>query len=153
MNVSSLETLGNVFAEALCDVISVISGFSLNMKPCESGNNLDAVTGAMILDGAERGLIFISAEEDSVKTLCSYMTGVPESEVEKEDVYDAMCEVVNMTVGNAKLRLNDVDYMFRFFSPFIISGKDISVIPKKRVLFTSRALSCDRVSVNLKIMY
>jgi len=152
-NISSIDELGAIFAESLAEVISKISGFSLGVLSSDHDPDFAGMVGVMNLNSKKRGMIFISSGEYNMRVLCSFMTGVPKNEVTKEDIHDALCELVNMTAGNAKLRISDEDYMFTLSSPFIIDGENMSIITKKRVHVVSNILGDGEIFIKLKIVY
>jgi len=152
-NISSIDELGAVFADSLAEVISKISGFSLEVLSSAPDADFAGMIGAMCLNSKKRGMVFISAGEHNMRVLCSFMTGVPKNEITKDDIQDALCELVNMTAGNAKLRINDENYIFTLSSPFIIDGENMSIITKKRVYVVSRILGDGEIFVKLKIVY
>ena len=149
----STDRLGFIFADALAEVVSTTSGFLLDIFSPEDDADFDEMVGIMSLNGKNPGMIFISAEEFVMRILCSFMTGVPEDEITKDDIHDALCELVNMTAGNAKLRFNDVEQMFALSPPFVVSGKSMSLITKKRVNVISRVLGNGEISLKLKVFF
>ena len=153
MNISSADELGPVFADVLTEVVSTMSGFSLNVLSSERDAGFDERIGMMNLNGEKSGMLFISAGEADMRILCSFIIGVPKDEVTKDDIDDALCELVNMTAGNAKLRLSGTDYTFNLSPPFIISGKNMSIVTKKRTSVVSRVLGDGEISVKLKVVY
>ena len=153
MNVFSTEQLGFIFAGALGEIISTTSGFSLDVSPPEDDAGFDEMVGIMSLYGKNHGMLFISAGELAMRALCSFMTGVSKDEVTKEDMDDTLCELVNMTAGNAKMRFNDAEQTFTLSPPFVISGKNMSFITKKRVNVISKALGDGEISVKLKVIF
>ena len=153
MSAFAPDQLGFIFASALAEVISTTSGFSLDISSSENDSGFDEMVGIMSLNGKRHGMIFISAEESVMRIICSFMTGVSKEEVAKDDIDDALCEIVNMTAGNAKLRFNDAEQMFTLSPPFVISGKNMSFITKKRVRVISRVLGDGEISVKLKAVF
>ena len=152
----SAEELGSIFADALLEVISTVSGFSFYGIPSlpEEDSDFDDMIGIMNLTGGKNNIMFfISAREEVMRVLCSYMSGVEQSEISKEDMYDSLCEIVNMTAGNAKLRIGGTDYMFTLSVPFAIKGDNMSIIIKKRMNSFTKVLGNEEVSVKLKIVY
>ena len=146
----NIDTLCGAFADALSEIIATVSGVSLDTSADD--NKFDGMVSMM---GLNRGVLFISAGEQSMRVLCSFMTGVGFDGIMREDMRDALCELVNMTAGNIKLRISDPDYMFALTPPFIIDGDNMSLITKKRVRAVSRKLSdvTGGVCVRLKIVY
>ena len=148
----SADKLGSIFAGALAEVISTASGFLLEISSSEDAD-FDEMVGIMSLYGKNQGMLFISARELVMRILCSFVTGVSTDEVTKEDIHDALCELVNMTAGNAKLRFNDAEQIFTLSPPFVVSGKNMSLITKKKVNVISRVLEDGEISVKLKVVF
>ena len=153
----SLDSLGVIFSDALAEVIATVTSVYLRCEPPEKNpdepSGSEEITGMMSLRGNKGGLLFISAKESDMRVLCSYMTGVPESEVTKDDAEDALREFVNMTAGSAKLRISDPDYMFSLSLPVIIKGKEDMVTAAKSKNHTvSRVLGNGEISVRLKFI-
>ena len=151
MNV--LDDLGFIFADALAEVISKVSGISLNNSVLEHDGAADEMIGVMNLNGKSGGTFFVSAREADMRTLCSHMIGVPLHEVTKEDIGDTLCEFVNMTAGNAKLRLSSASYSFMLTVPFIISGGNLAIHTKKKKHITARVLSDGKISLKVKFIH
>ena len=152
----SVEGFGMIFADALAEVVFKLTGFSFDALPIGSGHNIefDGMIGGMSLKGDKKsGMIFISAGESDLKILCSFMTGISQDKITDDDMCDALCELVNMTAGNAKLRISDPDYMFALSWPFAINGENISIITKKRVNVVSKVLGDGEIAVKLKVVY
>jgi len=153
MSSFSIENLGYFFADALKEVVLTTSGFSFDILPPENDVAFDEMTGIMSLNGNGSGMVFVSAKEHAIRVLCSFMTGVQRDEVTKDDICDTLCELVNMTAGNAKLRFHDTQYMFSLSPPFVISGENVSMITKKGVHTISRILSDGELSLKLKVVF
>ena len=153
MNIVSMETLAAIFTQALLEVVSKISGFELDVISQESDPGFDETIAVMSLNSSKSGMVFLSADEACMRILCSFMVGVPEENISKTDIEDVLCELVNMTAGNAKLRLVDTEYMFALSSPFIMSGTGITISAKKRVNVISRQLGNAEISLRLKVVY
>jgi len=159
-SVGSAEELGSVFTDALTEVIATVSGFSFDViapppesSESEEDNSFSGMIGIMSLVGSQKNIMFfLSAEESDMKVLCSFMSGVAQDEITREDMNDALCELANMTAGNVKLRTGGADYMFGLSLPFAINGEKMSIVTKKRVNVFSRALGNGDISVKLKIV-
>ncbi|MCL2488072.1 MAG: chemotaxis protein CheX [Oscillospiraceae bacterium] len=153
MTIDLKEELCAVFAGALAEVVSTTTGLALDMVSTMQDDGFGEMVGIMNLNSKNRGLIFISAEEEDVRMLYSCMTGVPVEQVGEDDMSDTLCELVNMTAGSVKLRIKDPDYMFSLSSPFVIRGTDISMVTKKRVPVISRMLRGEKIAVKIKVVY
>ncbi|MCL2514275.1 MAG: chemotaxis protein CheX [Oscillospiraceae bacterium] len=144
-----IDSLGVIFSDALAEIIATATGVYIDCIPPEIDSGFEELTGVMGLCGKKGGILFISAKKPDIRTLCSCMIGAPESEVTEADIEDALCEFVNMTAGNAKLRISNPDYMFNLSSPFIIRSKDISIAAKNRTRVISKLLGNGDISVKL----
>ena len=149
----SINKLGSVYSEALKEVIGTVSYIHLDVSSREPDNSFDDITGVMYLQGRKNGMLFVTAKESDVKVICSNMTGVPLKDVTTADVDDTMCELVNMTAGSAKLRLSDTDYMFVLLQPFVIKGKDVSIVTKSITKLEAGTLTNGDISIRFKIVY
>ena len=148
-----LDKLGLVYSQALIEVVGTVSGIHLQVGSRETDNNFDDITGVMYLNGKKSGMLFVTARESDVRVLCSHMIGVSQKEVTAADIDDTMCELVNMTAGSAKLRLSDTDYMFSLLQPFVIKGKNVSIVTKSITQVEAGTLTGAEVSVRFKVVY
>ena len=151
--VLSVDELAAVFVDAFADVISTSTGVSLDIL--SSGNDTDfyELTGVINLNSNVQGMLFISVSHATAQALCASMTGVTKDEVSKDDYIDALCEIANMTAGNAKLRLGNSGYLFSISSPFVIEGNQKSIFTKKKVHVISASFDKDELSAKMKIVY
>jgi len=149
----AFEKLGTIYQSALKEVISTTSSIDLQIKPQESDYGFGEIVGVMYLNGEKSGMLFVSATENDVRILCSHIIGVPISDITSDELDDTMCELVNMTAGSAKLRLSDTEFMFSLSQPFVIKGKDVSIVTKKIAQVVSGTLSNGNISVKIKVMY
>jgi len=91
-----LERLGLVYLEALAEVISTVTGIHLQIDSRESNKDFGGITGVMFLHGKKNGALFVTANTDDIKVLCSRFIGVSTGEVTADDMDDIMCEIVNI---------------------------------------------------------
>jgi len=155
--------LGLIFSSVLSEIITTVSGFSLNVLPPpgkttdgtqnDHENSFDEMTGIMSLSGKRNSILFISAKENDMSQLCSSIIGVPQNELTKEDVEDTLCELVNMTAGSAKLRLSGTEYVFNLSSPFILKGRNMHIVRKRKTRVISRDLGNGEITVKIKVVY
>jgi len=153
MNAFSIDQLEPIFTSALSQVISTTTGLSLDALPSEYDMDFDKMIGFMSLNGKNQGIIFISAEETSMRLICSFMTGISVNEITVNDMEDALCELVNMTAGNARLRFNDTEQVYTLSPPFLIHGQNMSIAAKKRITVISKILRNEEISVKLKVIF
>ncbi|MCL2721364.1 MAG: chemotaxis protein CheX [Treponema sp.] len=150
--------LGLIFCESLTEIVSTFSGFSLDVQ--NSAGTADGkdnvfydMTGVMGLNGKKSGVLLISINEKDIRLLCSYMIGVPLEEVTRNDVDDALCELVNMTAGSAKLRLSGSEYVFNLSSSFVLRSHDMYIVAKNKTHIISKVLGNGEISIKLKVVY
>ena len=148
-----IRKLGTIYLNALAEVISTTTGIHLHVKSQENDFSFGDITGVMSLDGQKKGMLFVSAKIADVRVLCSNMIGVPLADVVNDELDDTVCELVNMTAGSAKVRLSDTDYMFSLTQPFVIKGKDMSLVTKASTDITSGTLGNNDITIKLKIVY
>ncbi len=153
MRFSALDKLGFVFADVTAEIVSTIAGLSLAIASSDQDGGFYEMVGAMQLSGKNSGTLFISAREADFRAFCSAMTGVADSEVTKEDMDDALCELVNMVAGNAKLRLGNTAYSFNLTTPFLLKGKSLSLSTKKRIPIIARTLAGAELTLKLKVIF
>ena len=153
MCVSSVDELGAIFIDSFLDVISTSTGIMFDAAAPENDTEFLDMTSVICLNGSKQGMLFISAQDNTAKELCSYMTGISKDEATKEDCIDAMCEFANMTAGSAKLRLGNSEYLFSLSSPFVLEGKEMSITTKKKVHVISTVFRNNELEVKMKLMY
>jgi len=149
----SLKNLGQVYLESLTEVIATVTGMHLHVGSCVPDFSFEDITGIMYLNSKKSGILFVTANEDDVRVLCSRFIGVPSDEVTEEDLYDTINELVNMTAGSANLRIKDEDYVFPLLQPFVIKGKDVSLITKTITHIEAGILTDGNISISLKVVY
>ena len=147
------DQISSIFSDALMEVIVTSTGVSLDVITRESDNSFEHMTGVMNLCGKKSGMLFITAKEHDIRVLCARMIGATPAEVTEDEVEDALGEFVNMTAGNAKLRLSDTDFLFTLSPPFILKGGKTSIIVKRRTHISSIVLGNGDISLNIKILY
>ena len=149
----SVDELAAIFIDAFQEVISTSTGIQLDTLSSGNDNEFYELTGIMNLNSNVPGILFISVSHATAQALCSYMTGVSKDEISKDDYIDALCEIANMTAGNAKLRLGNSGYLFTLSSPFVIEGSQMSIFTKKKVRVISTSFGKDELSAKMKIVY
>ena len=146
--------LAMIYSEVLKEVVFTITSISLEVLSEKKGSGFSEMVGVMSLNGQKRnGVLFITAPEAHIRLLCSYMVGVPEAKLSNEDVEDALCELVNIVAGTAKLRLSTTDYSFNLSAPFVVRGDNMAVGVKNKTRLISRELGNDDINVGIKVFY
>jgi len=148
-----INKIGDIYIDAIMEVVATVSGVHLEVESREPDNSFDDIIGVMYLHGNKNGMFFVTANEPSVRILCSHMIGAAPADVTLDEIDDTMCELVNMTAGSAKLRLSDTDFMFSLLQPFVIKGNDISIVTKSITQVEAATLTGGDVSIRLKVVY
>jgi len=147
------DKLGEIYSEALSEVLTTVAGLNLNVQCREPDSRFDDVTGVMYLNGNNTGMLFVTAKEPDIRKICGKMIGSSADEISDDEADDAMCELVNMTAGSAKLRLIKTDYMFSLLQPFVIKGNDVSIVTKNITKIDAGVLSDGEISIRFKVVY
>jgi len=150
--------LGLIFCESLTEIVSTFSGFSLDVLPSEDSadgndNNLYDITGVMGLNGKKSAVLFLSMNENDIRLLCSYMIGASIDEITKNEIEDALCELVNMTAGSVKLRLSGSEYIFNLSSPFVLRSQNLRIIAKNKTNIISKVIGNGEITIKLRVVY
>ncbi|MCL2805808.1 MAG: chemotaxis protein CheX [Treponema sp.] len=157
MSEFTTEKLSYIFIDALTDVVSKMAGLSFNVLSEEADSAFDENTAVMSLGGASNGknhgMLFISAKEKDLRIIGSFMTGIPINEITENDIEDTLCELVNMTAGNAKLRTNSMEQIYTITPPFLLKADNLAIKTKKRINVISRILGNDEISVKIKVIF
>jgi len=124
--------IGKVFGSTMIDVVAKTTGIQIEILEDEHDISLDEFVGIMSLNSIKGGLFLISAKEHDMRFICSYMLGLRAWDVSVADIGDVLCELVNMTAGNARLQFRYPEYMFTLTTPFLLSGVDMAITTKKR---------------------
>jgi len=153
MNFFSIDNLENYFIDALTEIMSKMAGLSIKVISSEDNNSFDAITGAMILPGEKSGMLFLSAKEDTIQYICSCMTGTSKDKVSTKDTEDTMRELVNMTAGSAKQRLNKSNIIFNLSTPFLFKGENMCILNNEKTRVFSSTLGNEEIAIGIKIAY
>ncbi len=157
-----LETYNKAFSMAVNDVMSTMTGFEMeedinykgklccgsdaDPQPCE-------ISGAMILMGKNTGMATITMTRQTAAMIVSYMTGIPYYELEDNDLYDGIAELMNLIAGRAKALLRETDYYFEITPPFTIIGKNHQVVHKKQTHLLQKRFITSDLSFILRVFH
>jgi len=147
------EQLGAVFTEALAEVILTATGFSLDSLPPKGDERLFDMIGMMGLYGKNHGMLYISLDEAALRVLCSYMIGAAQEEITRDDLTDALCELVNMTAGGAKRQLSGDEDAFSLSPPFVVSGRELALTTKRRVQQICGHLGNEELNISMTVVF
>lgn len=120
----------NPFLSATINVIETMAMTKVTPgKPgLKQGNkSWGSVTGVIGLASAGlKGNAMVSFEEKAIVSIVGRMLGEEFHSVTK-DVVDAVGEITNMIVGNAKREFSEKGYLFDMAIPIMLVGKDIEI--------------------------
>lgn len=153
MSATSPVWLDSLYADTLAEVIAKTTGIELEVLPMAADGHFGDLIGIMRLEGKNSSTLFVSADEAVMRTLCSYMTGVSKKEVTEAEMEDALCEFVNMTAGNLKVRLGNSEYNFSLSMPFIIRGEKMTLATKNREQIIAVNLGNGELTVRITVIY
>jgi CheY-specific phosphatase CheX len=150
--IATLIGLRTVFTDALVEIISKTAGITLAVAEYETDSSLGEVAGLISLNGMGSMTVLLSAKAAAVRRICSFMTGTPEADVTEEELDDTLCELVNITAGNVKLRLGSATGAYTLSPPFTIRGADMRAAVKWRTPGFSVALRNGEVELKLRVI-
>ncbi len=152
MIAASVVELGNIFSDALCEIVFKFAGLSLRVISSEPDDGFCGLTGVMNLAGTHGGAVFVSADEEDLRVFCSHMTGITKESITKDDILDAVCELANMTAGNAKPLVHSAGRVYYLTTPVALSGENMRITSKGRTRVISRLLGDGEISLKLKVI-
>ena len=108
--------------------------FQMTTQPTDGaeGNtsNEVLVAGSVGFIGDVNGTVYIYVQADLARTLASRMLGMPEAEIEGDEmVNDVIGEMTNMVVGAIKSRLCDAGSACKLTIPTIVRGSGLHAQP------------------------
>jgi len=151
----NIELLIKLFENSIADVISTISGISvLKRDNNDLNSNLnEGFVGILPFSGGINGFFMMKTDEQSLKTLTSYITGCDMSLAKEDDMMDCIGELANMVCGTvrAKAALNGISFKLSIpFSALGVNGLKFS-FKKNTKTFTLRFSSCG-IHINTRVV-
>jgi chemotaxis protein CheX len=149
-----VDLLGKYFVQALQDVTATMSGITITENgDGKTNNNAGEISSVMLLVGEKNMLATISMPRETATILVSYMTGISAEKILSEELYDGVAELVNMVAGQAKAFISATPYRFQITSPFVIVGKDYSIVHKNRVATFCKGFEAADMKMQLKLYF
>ncbi len=148
------EIPGDVFTEALYNVVYTMTGFNVEKKISEEEVEKKPsrdIVGAMVLAGKKNMVLVVSVNKATASLLVSYMTGMDLTELKEEDLHDGITEFANMVAGSAKVMLTDTVFSYKLTSPFAVVGENIGIISKKSVMQYCQTFCANEVEIKIQI--
>lgn len=131
MYTADIELLHSCFLRAVNDVFTTMVGqepCEIKTKPAKRGE----ITGIMTLLGEKNALLCLNLSKENTAGIVSCMTGILADELQAEDLYDGIAELVNMVAGRAKALLAGTGYHYKLMPPFTVVGEDHFVVYKRK---------------------
>ena len=124
-----------IMDRAIDDVLGTTSGLQVQRLPelPDTEELVVEISGAMLLPGLNNAMLTVSFSRSAAETVISYITGIFPEQLELEDLYDGVAEIVNQIAGRIKSELAETDYHFTLTPPFAIFGRDHRIIHKSRI--------------------
>ena len=148
--------LFSCFDKSMKDVLGTMAGFEIReIKEAQKDNKTykAEITGAMLLQGNRNAMLTISMSLEVSKTIATYMTGILPEDLEDEDLYDCVAELVNLVAGRTKAQLTQTDYHFQLSPPFTLVGKDHYIVYKNKVNKIYIKYGATNFELHLEIFY
>ncbi|MGE5404011.1 MAG: chemotaxis protein CheX [Candidatus Saccharibacteria bacterium] len=150
------EYLFKSFLSAMNDVVGTMAGFAmkeyrddLDERQSHSGE----ITGAMLVLGEKNAMVTITMEKETASVLVAYMTGIDPAELEDEEVFDGVAELVNLVTGRAKAIMAGTEYYFNITPPFTIVGSDHYIMHKSRASKVAMKYVAGELEFFLELFY
>ncbi|NLI61280.1 MAG: chemotaxis protein CheX [Clostridiales bacterium] len=156
MSSISIEEIADLFANNLSKVLRTMAGFEVSSIQCGQQGMPEiepSIMGAMILHGQKDAMISLAMEDNTAYMLIAYMTGILPEDLEEQDLYDGVGELVNIMTGEVKARLANTPYQFRLTSPFALGGDNLKVVFKKNLQGACRFLTAGELEIIFRISY
>ncbi|MBF8982100.1 chemotaxis protein CheX [Lutibacter sp. B2] len=150
------ELVEGACTNAVKDVIETMTGFNIDehyKNDEEDHISTVEISGMMFIFGKRNAIFSLSMTKESAATIVAYMTGIPPFELEDEDLYDGVAELVNMITGRIKAQLINTEYYFDLTPPFTIVGKNHYIVHKSCVTNIFKKFIVENLEIDLKVYY
>jgi chemotaxis protein CheX len=128
--ISSIDQIEVMTREAVQQVFSGMLSMDLKEEPAGSlpADAKGQVAGSVGFVGKGSGVIYLYAGATSAVTLASRMLGIPEAEIEGDEmVNDVVGELTNMVCGSVKSKLCDGGWPCKLTIPSVVRARELSV--------------------------
>ncbi len=157
INNIDVELMTKCLDQSIKDVLGTMAGFELNrleLTKEEQRSHLSEITGAMLLRGNRDSMLSISSNKSTAEVIVAYMTGIMPDEIEEEDLYDGISELVNLVAGRTKAQLSGEYLHFELSPPITIVGDNHFIIHKNKVTKITLKYGCgEDIEVFIELFY
>ncbi len=150
------ELLSGFIDNSLQDVLGTMAGFALmkmELSEKEKRTYSAEITGAMLLRGGKDAMLSISMDKSASEIIVAYMTGIMPDEMDEEDLYDGVSELVNLIAGRLKAQLSGHILHFELSPPFTIVGDNHFIIHKNLVTKISHKYGRGEIELFAELFY
>lgn len=148
----TFETLIGIFEDTITEVISTVSGVSLEKSIIEEKNESN-FAGILPFIGDISGIFLIKTNGEHLKILTSYITGIEAESIYDNDMTDCIGELANMVCGLTKSRAARLGIRFNLSTPFSAKGdKSIDFSFKKNSVTSLMTFSSDEILINARVI-
>ncbi|SFM06543.1 chemotaxis protein CheX [Pelosinus propionicus] len=147
--------LQKCLAQSVSDVFSTMVGVELCPieKAPESKRYKSEITGVMMILSTHNALLSIALSKENAALIVSFMTGIDSAEIEDEELYDGVAELVNMIAGRAKALLAGTDYHYQITPPLTVVGENHFILYKKNVSQLTMEFEAGDIKLHLDLTY
>jgi chemotaxis protein CheX len=152
----SLEEIASYFTQSLSQALSTMAGFEINSISCNKENLSilkPSIMGSMILHGERIAVVSLAMEYNTALMIMAYMTGILPEELEEQDLFDGVAELVNIMAGEVKAKLSNTPNHFTLTSPFSLEGQNLRIIYKHNIPRVCKRLMAGEMEIIFEFAY
>jgi len=152
----NLETMSRCLDNSVREVLGTMAGFELMqiaLSDAERSSHPAEITGAMLLRGPRDAMLSISTKKITAEVIVAYMTGLLPDEVDTDDLYDGVSELVNLVAGRTKAQLSGHNLHFELSPPLTIVGDGHFIIHKNQVAKISLKYGSGEIELFIEMFF
>lgn len=150
------EFLQKCFTQAVFDVFATAVGVepgAVDEKSAPGVLSNSEITGAMIVLSERNALLTMTMSKQNAAAIVSCMTGIDQSELIDEELYDGVAELVNMIAGRAKALLAGTGDHYQITPPLTIVGENHFIVYKAKTSQISMDFATGESHIRLNLTY
>jgi len=155
-NAADIEKMSQCLDSSVRDVLGTMAGFELMqmaLGEAERSSHPAEITGAMLLRGQRDAMLSISTKKITAEVIVAYMTGLLPDEVDLDDLYDGVSELVNLVAGRTKAQLSGHGLHFELSPPLTIVGDGHFIIHKNQVTKISLKYGSGEIELFVELFF